>query len=144
MSVSADCPLCAAPGGLPVWASADFRVIRVEDADHPAFYRVIAQRHVAEFSELDADGRTRCMALVSAVERALIEQLAPAKVNLAALGNMVPHLHWHVIARFEWDSHWPQPVWGERQRTLAVPAAQRLAVPLPVLDAAVRAALQAL
>jgi diadenosine tetraphosphate (Ap4A) HIT family hydrolase len=143
MSGSADCPLCAGPGGRPVWASADFRVIRVDDADHPAFYRVIAQRHVAEFSELDAAAGTRCMALVCAVERVLIEQLAPDKINLATLGNMVPHLHWHVIARFAWDSHWPQPVWGSRQRTLEKPAAQRLAVPMPVLDAAVRAALQA-
>ena len=42
--------------------------------------------------------------------------LQPAKVNLAALGNMVPHLHWHVIPRFADDSHFPQPVWGARQR----------------------------
>lgn len=136
-----DCPLCRESGGLPVWQDAHWRVIRAADADFPAFYRVIARAHVAEFSTLDAPARQRCMALVCAVERTLIERLAPAKINLAALGNMVPHLHWHVIARFGWDSHFPQAVWGARQREVIPPAVQRLALPLEDLDAAVAEAL---
>ena len=47
---------------------------------------------------------------------ALREQLTPAKINVASLGNMVPHVHWHVIARFAWDSHFPAPVWAAAQR----------------------------
>jgi diadenosine tetraphosphate (Ap4A) HIT family hydrolase len=50
------------------------------------------------------------------VEQALREQLQPTKVNVASLGNMVPHVHWHVIARFDWDSHFPSPVWAAAQR----------------------------
>jgi diadenosine tetraphosphate (Ap4A) HIT family hydrolase len=142
MSASSDCPLCREVGGVLVWQDEDWRVIRVDDLDFPAFYRVVAHRHVAEFSQLDDAGRARCMALVAAVERTLIERLAPTKINLAALGNMVPHLHWHVIARFGWDSHFPQPVWGSRQREVLPPALQRLAVPLPALDAALAAALE--
>ena len=141
MDVPPDCPLCRESGGRLVWQDADWRVIRVDDADFPAFYRVIAQAHVAEFSMLDAPARQRCMALVATVERTLIERLAPTKVNLAALGNMVPHLHWHVIARFGWDSHFPQAVWGARQREVIPPAVQRLALPLEDLDAAVAEAL---
>lgn len=137
------CELCQQPGGLLLWSDADWRVIRVEDADFPAFYRVVSNRHVGEFSDLPLADRERCMRLVAAVERVLIERVAPAKVNLAALGNMVPHLHWHVVARFAWDSHFPQPIWGQRQREVSPPAEARLALPLQALDEAVQAALDA-
>ena len=136
------CELCAAPGGHLVWSDAQWRVVRVDDADFPAFYRVIAQRHVAEFSQLPAVERQRCTDLVCAVEHALITQLRPTKVNLASLGNMVAHLHWHVLARFDWDSHFPQPIWGVRQRDVQPSAALRLARGLPELDAQVVGAIQ--
>lgn len=126
-----------------LWADADWRVIRAEDADFPAFYRVVSNRHVGEFSELTPAQRARCMQLVASVERVLVEHLQPTKVNLAALGNIVPHLHWHVVARFAWDSHFPQPIWGQRQREVTPPAQTRLASTLATLDAAVKAAVEA-
>ncbi|MBL0730283.1 HIT family protein [Piscinibacter sp. HJYY11] len=135
------CELCQKAGGLLVWGSADWRVIRVEDADFPAFYRVVSNRHVGEFSDLPIEARERCTRLVVTVERVLLERVAPTKVNLAALGNMVPHLHWHVVARFAWDSHFPQPIWGQRQREVVPAAVARLALTLDALDAAVAAAL---
>ena len=61
--------------------------------------------------------RLKLMRTVFAVELAQREVLAPLKINLASLGNMTPHLHWHVIARFADDLHYPQPVWGAPQRT---------------------------
>lgn len=127
-----------------VWQDADWRVIRAEEVDFPAWYRVILRRHVAEFSQLADAERARCMALVVAVESVLIRCLQPAKVNLAAFGNLVPHLHWHITARFAWDSHFPQPSWGERQRSVEPAAEHRLRVALPVLDAEVAEALQRL
>jgi len=72
---------------------------------------------VAEFSDLDAANRGLCMAAVHVVEQALRAQLQPTKINLAALGNLVPHLHWHVIARFDWDTHFPAPVWCQALRS---------------------------
>jgi diadenosine tetraphosphate (Ap4A) HIT family hydrolase len=138
-----DCPLCTGAGGVPVWHDAAWRVVRVEDADFPAYYRVVAREHVREFSDLDTAARSRCMALVATVERVLIDRLAPTKINLAAFGNVVPHLHWHVTARFDWDSHFPQPLWGARQREVDPPAAARLVVPLAELDMAVAGALAA-
>ena len=135
------CPLCEEAGGVLLWSDAEWRLIRVEDPGFPAFYRVIHHRHVAEFSALDADQRRRCMDLVAAVDRVLVQQLRPTKVNLAALGNMVPHLHWHVIARFDWDSRFPHPVWSAKQRESDVAPASRLALPLDQLDEAVVAAL---
>lgn len=140
----ATCPLCTQVGGHLVWQDDDWRVIRADEAGFPAFYRVIHQRHVPEFSGLSAAGRVRCMELVTAVERVLIDRLTPTKVNLAALGNVVAHLHWHVIARFEWDSHFPQPVWADALRVPEPAPLQRLPLPLPDLDAAVARALQAI
>jgi diadenosine tetraphosphate (Ap4A) HIT family hydrolase len=139
----ADCELCTGAGGVLVWSGAAWRVVRVPDVRFPAYYRVIANHHVGEFSQLLAHERQRCMDLVCAVERALVECLRPSKVNLAALGNMVPHLHWHVVARFAWDSHFPQPIWGAAQRDVAPQPAARLALTLDELDAAVVKALPA-
>ena len=129
------CPLCAEDGGALVWRGERLRVIRAQEAGFPAFYRVVWNAHVAEFSDLAAADRVRCMEAVTLVEQALRQHLAPTKVNIAALGNMVPHLHWHVIARFDWDSHFPAPVWAAAQRPS--PAAQEAAVRalVPALEA---------
>ena len=128
------CPLCAEDGGALVWRGERLRVIRAQEAGFPAFYRVVWNAHAAEFSDLAAVDRVHCMEAVALVEQALRQHLSPTKVNIAALGNMVPHLHWHVIARFDWDSHFPAPVWAAAQRPR--PAAQEAAVRalLPALE----------
>jgi len=112
------CLLCESHGGLLVFKSAQFRVIQAVEAGFPAFYRVVWNAHIAEFSDLSVEERSACMNVVAAVEHVLREQLNPTKINLAALGNVVSHLHWHVIARFDWDSHFPGSVWGSAQRVV--------------------------
>jgi diadenosine tetraphosphate (Ap4A) HIT family hydrolase len=138
------CPLCLEPGGHVIVQTSLWRVVRVEDANFPAFYRLIWQSHVAEFSDLSEAEALACMRAVTAIEKVLLSALRPTKVNLATLGNVVPHLHWHVIARFDWDSHFPNPVWGSAMRELTQPAQARLALSLQELDARVAAALQKL
>ena len=110
------CPLCEADGGLLVFRNESLRIIQADEVGFPAFYRVVWNLHVAEFSDLSAFERDTCMNAVMAVEQVLRSELRPAKINLAALGNMVPHLHWHVVARFGWDSHFPASVWSAPQR----------------------------
>ena len=148
MSALTGCPLCRREGDAAtreIAADDRLRVVRVLDApDFPAYYRVVWHAHAAEFTDLTPPERAHCMAAVAAVEGALREALAPAKVNLAALGNQVPHLHWHVVARFGWDSHFPQPIWGQRQREPAPAELARLTAALPALDEAIRRALAAL
>lgn len=135
-----DCVLCAPSDAatLTVWRHPLLRVVRVLDApDFPAFYRVIWQAHVPEFDDLcDAD-RVRVMDAVTVVSRVLRRELAPTKLNLAALGNVVPHLHWHVVARFAWDSHFPQPIWGAAQRAGSAQELARVSAALPAVDSAV-------
>ncbi|MDE2154126.1 MAG: HIT family protein [Betaproteobacteria bacterium] len=136
------CPLCAQAGGLPVWTSAWMRLIRADEPLHPATWRLVWNEHVAEFSELPKLRRLACMDALVLVERELREALRPRKINLAALGNLVPHLHWHLIARWDWDAHWPQPVWAPARRE---PDAARLATlreSLPSIDARLREVLE--
>ena len=137
----ANCPLCAAEGGALVWRGERLRVIRADEAGFPAFYRVVWNAHVAEFSDLNAADRQHCMEVVATVEQVLREHLQPAKINLAALGNMVPHLHWHVITRFEWDSHFPAPVWAAPQRARTAEQEVALHERLPGMEARLREAL---
>lgn len=139
----AGCELCEQEGGIAVFRNDALRVIRAVDADHPAFYRVIWNAHVAEWTDLPPPDRSRIMQAVAKVETVLREQLRPTKVNLASLGNVVPHLHWHVIARFDWDARWPAPVWASAQRQVP-DAEQRLALPLRELDQRVADALRGL
>ncbi len=110
------CPLCDALGGVLVFQAKKFRVIRAAEAGFPAFYRVVWTEHVAEFSDLSDADQLLCMRVVVSVEKTLRQLLQPTKINIAALGNMVPHLHWHIIARFDWDSHFPAPVWAPALR----------------------------
>lgn len=135
------CSLCTEDGGALIWRGKQLRVIRADEAGFPAFYRVVWNAHVAEFSDLTASQRAHCMDVVVQVEQALRQHLQPTKINLATLGNMVAHLHWHVIARFDWDSHFPAPVWAAAQRTRAAQQEDALRERLPALEAQLRRAL---
>lgn len=110
------CELCAEPGGDLVWQNALCRVVRVDDPDYPGFCRVILNRHLKEMADLSALERQALMHIVFAVEQALTLLMRPDKINIASLGNFVPHVHWHVIPRFSDDTHFPQPIWAAPAR----------------------------
>jgi len=111
------CELCRHDAGRVLWRDDALRVELVDDADYPGFVRVIWNDHVREMTDLAPGDRERLMRAVFCAEAALRRILTPHKVNLASLGNVTPHLHWHVIARYTNDAHFPQPIWGSRQRT---------------------------
>ncbi len=124
ISEAADCPLCT-PRHEVIWASPEIDVIAVEDARWPGYVRVIWRDHVAEMTDLNAAQRQRLMSVVWCVEAAQRGVLHPRKVNVAALGNQVPHLHWHVIPRWVDDANWPDAIWAPARRespSLRVPA----------------------
>ena len=112
-----NCPICTADNEEILWRNDKLRVIAVHnEANAPAFCRVIWQNHVAEMTDLDAAERAELMETVYRVESAMRQVFKPAKINLASLGNVVPHLHWHVIARFADDAHFPAPIWAPAVR----------------------------
>ena len=141
MTQLAGCALCDAPGGRVVIQAPKWRVIHAEEAGFPALYRLVWQDHVREFSQLARADRIECVDVLTAIEQAMLEVLQPTKVNLAALGNAVPHLHWHVIGRFGWDSHFPGAVWANAQRAADEARLRELAQRLPSLEERLRGAL---
>jgi diadenosine tetraphosphate (Ap4A) HIT family hydrolase len=110
------CPLCSALSENVLWRDDMLRVILVDDASYGGYCRVILHRHVQEMTDLASVERARVMNVVFAVEQALRDLLQPDKINLASLGNQVPHLHWHVIPRFVDDAHFPDPIWVAARR----------------------------
>lgn len=113
------CTLCKEDGGQIIWRGDDARIVLIDDPDLPGFCRVIWGRHVAEMSDLSRVEREVLMALVDAVEFAVRRTMHPHKMNIASLGNQVPHLHWHVIPRFIDDPFFPGSVWSAKQRELS-------------------------
>lgn len=118
------CELCTADGGELVWQNNHLRVIMVKDVHFVGFVRVVWHEHVAEMTDLTAAQRSELLNVVFVVEQCMRDVLKPAKINLASLGNMTPHLHWHVIPRFADDVNFPNPVW-------AITAAQAKQKPAP-------------
>ena len=131
------CDLCEQPGGTILWQGDLYRVVLIDDPHYPGFCRVILNRHLKEMTDLPEDERMRLMRAVFEVEAAVRDVLQPDKINLASLGNMVPHLHWHVIPRLAEDRHFPNPIWGKVKRESAQPAA------IPDITGKLRTALQA-
>jgi diadenosine tetraphosphate (Ap4A) HIT family hydrolase len=116
---AATCELCREDGGEVLWRDGFCRIVLVAEPHYPGFCRVVLNRHAAEMTDLEEVERARLMRAVYATERALRDLLAPDKVNLASLGNVVPHLHWHVIPRFRDDRHFPAPIWAAPAREAA-------------------------
>lgn len=110
------CELCESDGGALIWRGALCRVVLVDEPGYSGYCRAIWNAHVSEMTDLTEVERSRYMRVVFALEAALRERLRPDKVNLASLGNATPHLHWHVIARFRDDPHFPNAVWGAPRR----------------------------
>lgn len=110
------CEFCTGAGGTVLWESATWRVVLVEDSDYPGFCRVVWTAHVREMTDLAPGERIALMNVVFAVEEVVRSLFAPDKMNLASLGNMTPHVHWHVIPRWQDDRHFPGPIWASPQR----------------------------
>lgn len=112
---AASCSLCAEDGGILVWRNDALRVIRVDDPELPGYTRVIWRAHVPEMTDLGAREREEFMHAVFLVEGVQRQILQPDKVNLASLGNMTPHLHWHVVPRWRDDPWFPDSIWTPRR-----------------------------
>ncbi len=133
-----NCVLCEQVGGRLVFQNQHFRVIAVDtnspDANFPAFYRLIWNQHVVEMTDLPVQQQTLVWQTILTIESCMREVLKPHKINLASFGNVVAHLHWHFIARFEWDSHFPNSVWASPIRLVDELELQKVQALHPRLD----------
>ncbi len=107
------CDLCKPTPYEILWQDDFCRVVLLADKDYPTYCRVELIAHIKEMTDLAPSDSARMMKVVFAVEAAMREIIQPDKINLASLGNKTPHLHWHIIPRFEDDKHFPNSHWGE-------------------------------
>lgn len=114
-----DCILCHPTNENVLWKNKQMRVIHVDDPIYPGYFRVIWNTHVAEMSDLSDQDREMLQKVLLTVEKVLRQQMRPDKINLAQFGNMVPHLHLHIIARYRDDAHFPESIWGQQQRKVS-------------------------
>ncbi len=117
--IAETCELCHTPGGELFWQDGNCRVVRVqadEGRDYPGFCRVVWADHVREMTDLSPRQRQHLMQVVFAVEHTVRELFRPDKINLASLGNLTPHVHWHVIPRWRDDPCFPSPIWAASRR----------------------------
>ncbi|NTV48970.1 MAG: HIT family protein [Geobacteraceae bacterium] len=116
-----DCPMCSR------WDDdSDLRIIELpnsyailnRDQYFPGYTLLFTRTHATELFHLDRGVRTALMEEVSAVAQALYTAFAPDKINYELLGNMVPHIHWHIVPRFSSEPLWPRPIWAEQHEEL--------------------------
>ena len=96
---------------MPITEWALSRVLLMKDANYPWLILVPALPGLRDLHDLSADWYPTAMGEISRASAALSDLFDPIKINVAALGNQVPQLHIHVIARFKTDAAWPGPVW---------------------------------
>ncbi len=114
-----DCPLCIEDGGICLVRTKQYRIVAPCEPEFLGLIRVIWNEHVVEMTDLEILPRNDFMRAVYFVEESVRQMMNPDKINLASLGNAVPHLHWHIIPRWLDDSYFPVPIWGQRQREIS-------------------------
>src|SRR5690242_4573252 len=88
------------------------RVLVINDANYPWLLLVPRRPDTVEITDLSEVEQAQLVTEITRVSRAVKDVTQCDKLNVAALGNMVPQLHVHIIARFKTDAAWPKPVWG--------------------------------
>ena len=89
--------------------------IEVEKSEIP-WLKIFTCKTYKELSECDEETRNVLFEVMLIIEKQMIKYYNPKKINIAMFGNYLPHLHCHVMARFEEDSYFPEPMWGKKQR----------------------------
>jgi diadenosine tetraphosphate (Ap4A) HIT family hydrolase len=110
------CDLCQNDGGIVLFRNDVYRIVRVLDVNYPVYLRVILNAHVREMTDLSHALRSQILEAVLVCEEVLRKLANAYKINLASLGNMTPHVHWHIIARYPNDPHFPDAIWANARR----------------------------
>jgi len=89
--------------------------IEVEESEIP-WLKIFTQTPYKEMSEVPTEIKLEIYDLLDVIEKEMLSYYNPTKINIASFGNYMPHVHWHIMARFEEDSYFPEPMWGSKQR----------------------------
>lgn len=122
------CFFCDTTGGTILFNCDLYRIIFIDlETDYPGFIRIVLNKHVKEISDLNDADALNLFKAVLASEKIIRNVYNPDKINVASLGNVTPHVHWHIIPRFIADKHYPNPIWGEITHPEYIPAKEIIA-----------------
>ncbi|MCB9096126.1 HIT family protein [Arcobacter aquimarinus] len=89
--------------------------IEIEPSEIP-WLKIFTNEPIKEFSECNSETKQEIWKYLDLIEKEMISYFKPEKINIASFGNYVPHVHFHIMARFKEDSFFPEPMWGKKQR----------------------------
>jgi diadenosine tetraphosphate (Ap4A) HIT family hydrolase len=89
--------------------------LEIEISEIP-WVKVFTKRKIKEFSECTVEEKLEIFRIIDITEKLMLSYFKADKINIASFGNMLPHVHWHIMARFKADSYFPEPMWGSKQR----------------------------
>lgn len=92
-----------------------FLYIELHESEIP-WLKIFTHTQHKEFSECSGEEKNAIWKALDIIEKEMLEYFKPDKINIASFGNMVPRVHWHIMARFLNDSYFPEPMWGSKQR----------------------------
>ena len=93
----------------------DLIKIEIENAEIP-WLKIFTIENIKEFSQCNNETKQEIFKYLDIIEKEMLDYFKPDKINIASFGNYVPHVHFHVMARFKEDSYFPEPMWGKKQR----------------------------
>ena len=93
----------------------DLIKIEIEPSEIP-WLKIFTIKNIKEFSQCDLETKQEIWKYLDIIEKEMLKYFKPTKINIASFGNYVPHIHFHIMARFETDSYFPEPMWGKKQR----------------------------
>lgn len=89
--------------------------IEIESSEIP-WLKIFTIEDIKEFSQCNSETKQEIFKYLDIIEKEMLDYFKPKKINIASFGNYVPHVHFHIMARFEEDSYFPEPMWGKKQR----------------------------
>ena len=89
--------------------------IQIEESEIP-WLKIFTNEKYKELSDCPNEIKLEIFRLLDIIEKEMIKYYHPEKINIASFGNYVPHVHFHIMARFKEDSYFPEPMWGKQQR----------------------------
>ncbi len=90
--------------------------IEIEPSEIP-WLKIFTHTPHKEFSDCNSSEKLTILNALDIIEKEMISYFNPIKINIASFGNMLPRVHWHIMARFESDDYFPNPMWGEKIRS---------------------------
>ena len=108
-----NCILCEKNSKNIIYQNDVYHILLVEDKYYPGYVQLVINDHIKELTDVNHAIAHQIFDAILKLERMIRDVFSPDKLNIASLGNMVPHLHFHIIPRFKSDRHFPNPIWGQ-------------------------------